>query len=188
MKIALTFDDGPHPINTPKILDILSTYGIKATFFEIGENVGYYTEVSRRVLEEGHEIGNHTFSHPNMSKEKTNLAAEIKKCEDAIENHLGYKSHLFRPPEGVVDASIKDAACKSGYNVILWSIDTRDWAKTPKNTIISEVMKNIHPGAIILMHDYTGKDCHTVEALDELIPKLIAQGYSFVTVSELLGV
>lgn len=188
MKIALTFDDGPHPKTTPKILDILSKYGIHATFFEIGENIGYYTDVSRRVLREGHEIGNHTFSHPSLTgKNGCDLTGEMVKCDQTIYNLLGYKTNLFRPPEGVLDNNIRAAANDMGYRVILWSVDTRDWAKTPANQIVSGILDSVQPGSIILMHDYTGKGCHTVEALDAVIPKLLDRGYSIVTVSELLG-
>jgi peptidoglycan/xylan/chitin deacetylase (PgdA/CDA1 family) len=187
MKIALTFDDGPHPKITPKILDILSQYGIHATFFEIGENILYYTDVSKRVISEGHEIGNHTFSHPKM-KDRVNLdlSGEMIKCDKIMCDMLGYKPHLFRPPEGVIDDGIKAIANDMGYRVILWSVDTRDWAQTPTDTMVTEILNNIRPGAIILMHDYIGKGCNTVEALKSVIPKLIDRGYSFVTVSELL--
>ncbi len=188
MKIALTFDDGPHPKKTPQILDVLSQYGIHATFFAIGQNIEYYPEVAKRILSDGHEIGNHTFSHPNLNRtQKALLSKEMFECENTFKQILNYKSNLFRPPEGVVDEYIRTLASDMGYDVILWSVDTRDWAGTSTEKIVSGILENIEPGDIILMHDYTGKNCHTIEALKSIIPKLIEKGYTFVTVSELIS-
>ena len=188
MKIALTFDDGPHPKNTPLILDILASYGIHATFFEIGQNTEYYPEVSKRVLEEGHEIGNHTFSHPRINKtEKSALSREMTNCEQTFNRILNYRTNLFRPPEGVVDSDVKALAESMGYKLVLWSVDTRDWAGTSAESIVSGVLQSVSSGDIILMHDYTSKNCHTVEALKVLIPRLLEMGYTFVTVSELIS-
>ena len=189
LKIALTFDDGPHPRKTLQILDILAEYKIRATFFLIGENVEYYPEAAKRIISEGHEIGNHTYSHPhNMNKtDKNEIFREMEACEKSIYKVLGCKTTLFRPPEGVVDEYIRTAALSRGYNVILWSIDTRDWAGASVDTIISGIVKNISPGDIILMHDYTGKHAHTIEALRIMIPKLLEMGYSFVSVSDLIN-
>ena len=188
MDIALTFDDGPHPIKTPKILDILKEYGVKATFFTIGQNVEYYPEAAKRILSEGHEIGNHTQTHPHLKKtERELLVTELESCERSIKNVIGYTTSVFRPPEGVVDDDVKAIASDMGYSVILWSVDTRDWAGTPSEKIVSTVLESISPGDIILMHDYTSKNCHTIEALRILIPKLCEMGYNFVTVSELIS-
>lgn len=189
MKIALTFDDGPHPRKTPQILDILDRYSIKATFFLIGQNVSYYTDAGKMILERGHEIGNHTFTHPhNLNNfSEALILEEMNKCEKTIVDLLGHKPTLFRPPEGVIDGGICKIAKSCGYNVILWSADTRDWAGVPARQIVSEITKSISPGDIILMHDYTGKKSHTAEALELMIPELLKMGYSFVTVSELIN-
>ena len=187
-KIALTFDDGPHPRYTPQILDILAEYGIKATFFEVGENVIYYSEVAKRVASEGHEIGNHTYTHPhikNLNEEQ--LSEETRRCESAIKEVTGVKPKLFRPPEGVVDTAVKAWAGKNGYSVVLWSVDTRDWAGTSVDEMVKNVDSNVHSGSIILMHDYVSRRSHTIEALKKIIPLLIDKGYEFVTVSELMG-
>ena len=189
MKIALTFDDGPHPRKTPQILNILEKYGIKSTFFLIGQNIKYYPDAARMIIDRGHEIGNHTFTHPhnlNQSSE-SEILDEMNKCEEAIKGLLGYKPTVFRPPEGVVEGGICKIAKSCGYNVILWSIDTRDWAGVPAEKIVSDLTKSISPGDIILMHDYTGKKSHTAEALELMIPELLKMGYSFVTVSELIN-
>lgn len=188
MMIALTFDDGPHPKITPKILEILRKYGVKATFFEIGENVEAYPDVTRSVIENGHEIGNHTYTHPHISN-LTNevLSEEMERCDKAIFKVAGVHPTLFRPPEGVVDQAVKVIADVNDYSVILWRVDTRDWAGTSAQSIKNNVMKNIRSGDIILMHDYVMKSCHTVEAVELIIPALLERGFKFVTVSELIG-
>ena len=188
MNIALTFDDGPHPKKTPKILDLLSEFGIHATFFMIGQNIEYYPRVAKRIISEGHEIGNHTYSHPRLTKaQKGCLTEEMISCERSMQEILGCGSSIFRPPEGIVDADVRRVASDMGYNVILWSVDTRDWAGTSTEDIVSNVIANVHPGDIILMHDYTGNKCHTIDALRLLLPKLSEKGYNFVTVSELIS-
>ena len=187
MKIALTFDDGPHPKNTPKILDILAEYGIKATFFEVGENIELYPEVSRRVVAEGHEIGNHTFTHPHLAKtDYRSLLDEVARCEKVITETTGVKPSFFRPPEGVVDANVRKIAEDEGYSIIVWTVDTRDWAGTSTDNIVKNVLNNVNSGDIILMHDYTSKKCNTIPALRRMIPALRDMGYEFVTVGELL--
>lgn len=186
-KIALTFDDGPHPIYTPMILDILKENDIKATFFMIGENIELYGDVAARVLNEGHEIGNHTFSHPHIINTSQNeLLEEILACDSSIYSISEYKTKLFRPPEGVVENNTSELAEKFDYSIILWSIDTRDWAKTPTNEIVENVLKNTEGGDIILMHDYVSHPSPTPEALKQIIPALKNKGYEFVTISELI--
>ncbi len=185
--IALTFDDGPHPKNTPVILDILAHYGVKATFFEVGSNVEHYPEVSRRVIAEGHEIGNHTYTHPHVKNlSLAELEKEVAKCETAIKKVTGTSPVLFRPPEGVIDDAVKVMSTDREYSVILWSVDTRDWAGTSTSVIVKNVMKNVKSGDIILMHDYVTKSCNTVAALKIIIPRLLDEGYTFVTVSRLI--
>ncbi len=187
MKIALTFDDGPHPTYTREILDILREYNIRATFFVIGENVEKYPELVEQELAEGHEIGNHTYSHCHLSEvTPEHIIREIEACEAAVYQICEYRTKLFRPPEGVLPEAIHDYTARSDYTVVLWSIDTYDWAHNP----IDEIMKNVHqnadPGDIILMHDSV-HDSLTPDALRRVIPYLLGEGYSFVTVSELMG-
>lgn len=188
MKIALTFDDGPHPIYTPIILDILKEYEIHATFFMVGENVEHYRDVAERVLSEGHEIGNHTYSHPHLlNMTYGTLLDEVLGCEDELFALSEYKPHLFRPPEGLVGKDVISIADKLEYSVILWNVDTRDWANTPSDKIVENVIKNTDSGDIILMHDYIGYNSPTPEALRKYIPILLKKGFKFVTVSELLN-
>lgn len=187
-KIALTFDDGPHPRQTRVILDILDEYGIKATFFAVGINVENYTAALQEVAERGHEIANHTHTHKKVSGlDYESFKKQILDCEDKIYEKTGYKTKLLRPPEGMIDTSVKSVARELGYKVILWDIDTRDWAHTSPDCIARHVINNIQSGDIILMHDYIGKNSPTAAALRLFIPKLLSLGYNFVVVSELIG-
>lgn len=186
-RIALTFDDGPHPFKTDEILDLLKEYQLSATFFVIGQNVAAYPDVVLREIEEGHEVGNHTYHHKSLYKcTKETVEEEIISAEEILLDKIGYTPKVFRPPEGAYTCDIIDVAEKMNYNVILWTIDTRDWAKEPTNKIVENVEKHIRNGSIILFHDYTVKGTHTLDALKILIPKLIDSGYEFVTVSELI--
>ena len=188
-KIALTFDDGPHPRYTRRILKILSEYNIKATFFIIGKNVEIYGNVLNEIKDSGHELGNHTFSHQNIkNKNEAEIISEIEACNDAIYKQCGVKTKLFRPPGGIMaDICISNTNILSDYNIIYWSIDTLDWAHEPPQKISDNVIKNIKSGDIILMHDYIGRNSPTPAALEIMIPELINRGYSFVTVSELIS-
>ena len=186
-KIALTFDDGPHPKITLKILDLLKRYDVKATFFAIGVNVDNYPEPLKKVAIEGHEIGNHTNSHSILkSMDKDKIAEEIKCCEDKILNLTGLKTKVLRPPCGIYDETLVNVANEMNYKIILWNIDTHDWAHMSTKEIVSTVSNNIKGGDIILCHDYTSGENHTLEALEILIPILLKNGYEFVTVSQLL--
>ena len=188
MKIALTFDDGPHPSQTLKILDVLDKYGIKATFFVVGVNATYYPEAFAEVCRRGHEIGNHTFSHPQVSKlNPEDLEKEVDECENTLLGLSDIKTSLFRPPEGMIDSSVKRVLGKLDYKVILWDIDTRDWAHTPPKAIANNVISHISSGDIILMHDYIAYNSPTVEALELFIPVLLEKGYTFTVISDLLN-
>ncbi len=187
-KIALTFDDGPHPRKTPKILDILDKFGVKATFFIIGENAEYYPEIVAEEAARGHELANHSYSHAKLSVlTEAEIRAEIERADAAIKKASGITPRLFRPPEGAYSANIVKTANELGKNTIIWTVDTLDWAKSPRDTIVENVKTSVTSGSIILFHDFTNKDTHTAEAHEILIPYLQEQGYEFVTVSELLA-
>lgn len=187
MKIALTFDDGPHPYLTQEILDILAEYEVKATFFMVGVNVINYPDAARAVLRAGHEVGNHTYSHSHMKKmNEPQVWRELGLCEDALEELCEYRPHLFRPPEGAVNVYVQNCSAENDYTLILWSLDTRDWENKDTHKIVDSVLSNVSGGDIILMHDYIGSRSKTPEALRILLPKLLERGYEPVTVSELL--
>ena len=186
--IALTFDDGPHSEKTDKILDVLKENNVKATFFVVGENATGNEDIIERIIDDGHEIGNHTFGHKYLFKvDRSVMEREIDLCDDEIFNHSEYNATLFRPPGGIYNDLLTAVCNERGYSMVLWSIDTRDWAGTSAEDIESEILKNVEDGAIILMHDYVSGDSYTDVALASVIPKLKELGYSFVTVSELIG-
>ncbi len=193
--VALTFDDGPSDIWTPKILDELKNAGVKATFFMIGEHAEKYPQVARRVAQEGHEIGNHTYRHQVLlDYTKEELKNEIKKAEQAIKNTTGVTTKYFRPPKAWLSKREKKKIKEMGYEIILWSLNSKDWVNFDDKHMINYILKNIRPGDIILFHDSGGffaveggNRYETVLAITRVIEKLEEKGYKFVTVSELLS-
>lgn len=186
--IALTFDDGPHPSLTPKILDILDKYGAKATFFVVGDMAKSYPSALKQIALRGHEIGNHTYTHlaeSDSGREK--LKKEIIDTENTVFKLTGKKTFLFRPPTGYCCASAVEMTGELGYKTIVWDIDTRDWTLRSPEAIFSDVKKYARSGSIILFHDFIGKNSPTPKALELILPWLTAQGYRMVTVCELLG-
>ena len=187
-RIALSFDDGPLEGKTDKILDVLDRYGVKATFFMVGSQAKYCPETAMRVAAEGHEIGNHTQNHKNLAAMKPKeLDEEIAIAEREIYNACGYIPSLFRPPEGVCTEKISNAAKLRGYSIVMWSVDTLDWQGKAASVIAENVLSNVKSGSVILMHDGIFSVSHTAEALDIIIPKLLEEGYEFVTVGELIA-
>lgn len=188
--VALTFDDGPHPTYTPEILDILEKHSAKATFFVIGQNAEKYPDIVKRAFDEGHEIGNHTYSHPNMNRINSDkVIDEIQKTARTIEDITGKKPILFRSPGGYLDDGLISTAHKFDCTPVLWSWrqDTRDWAKPSVKQVVKTVLDNLRDGDIILFHDFNTKSSPTPAALEIILPELEKRGYSFVTVSELMG-
>ncbi len=184
-RVALTFDDGPDPKLTTRILDILKENGVRATFFVVGKNAERYPALIDRIIAEGHEIGNHTYSHKYLGKAGARLTEkEISECDARIFEHSEYCTKFFRPPGGIMNAEISNVCSAYGYDVLLWSIDTMDWSGRSADGICREIFNNISDGSVILMHD--GVRGHTAEALESVIPGLRAKGYEFVTASELL--
>ena len=187
-KIALTFDDGPHPQYTPLILDILREYNVHATFFLIGENAERNPELVRRILREGHEIGNHTYLHKNL-KEHTSggIYEEIAMAEEAILRIADQRTKLLRPPGGLYDKQVCETAHRLDYDIILWTVDTFDWKHPTPEEIIQTVESNVQCGDIILCHDFIGgAPSPTPDAIRKIIPDLLRRGYEFVSVSELI--
>ncbi len=185
-KIALTFDDGPSKRYTAAILDILKKHNVKATFFVVGENVQKFPELLSREIAEGHEIGNHTYSHCHLQKmDVVTLSGELDKAGKILMQVGGYKTTLFRPPEGVINQAVRAAAKGAGYSLVLWTIDTRDWAHNSTSNIIRMITDKASDGDIILFHDFVVGSSPTPQVLEIIIPKLREMGFEFVTVSEL---
>ena len=184
--LAMTFDDGPSAEYTPRLLDLLKARHLKATFFLIGQNVQAHPELVRRIIAEGHEIGNHTWDHPQLSKlsdERT--TEEIEKTQDAIRAACGITPVLLRPPYGALNKPQHIwIPQRFKLNVIYWSVDTLDWKRPGAATITQRVLAGARPGAIILQHDIHGQ---TIDAMAAALDGLIAKGYHLVTVSQLIA-
>ena len=182
--IALTFDDGPGPY-TAQLLDILDQHGAKATFFLIGSKVSAQADVLRRMHSRGHQLGNHSWSHPELPKLPVGqIAGEIDRTNDAIKQATSVKPTILRPPYGATNSVVLEQLRARGMSSILWSVDTRDWADRNSEIVCSRAVAGAHPGAIILMHDIHQT---SVGAVPCILNVLKQQGYSFVTVQGLLG-
>ncbi|TMV49505.1 polysaccharide deacetylase family protein [Paenibacillus mesophilus] len=190
-RVALTFDDGPDKKYTPLILDELKKREVKATFFVVGIQVAKYGDVLKRITAEGHAIGNHSWDHADLTKRTPEQVAEqIGKTDNAIHKALGTGTDLFRPPYGAADDKVKKAAAAAHRHLVQWTVDTRDWAGTTPEEMLEKVKKQTKPDGIILMHCFGGKNGkldNTVEALPKMIDYLKEEGYTFVTVPELLA-
>ncbi|MBI4289759.1 MAG: glycosyltransferase [Chloroflexi bacterium] len=190
--IALTFDDGPNEPYTSQVLDILKRYDVKATFFVLGKNVEYYPEVTGRIIAEGHALGNHTYDH----KKATALVEwdrQIDRAQDVIARTVGVKPRLFRPPFGQKTPWELDSMRKRGYVTIAWSISANDPNVRSSDVIARRVIRKAQPGGIILLHDgfetrHGWDRSPTVQALPAIVESLKAQGYTFVTIPELLDI
>ena len=179
--VALTFDDGPNPTTTNQALDTLSKYGIKATFFVLGKNVSGNEEILKRMKADGHVIGNHSWSHPVLSKLSLDEAKkQITDTEDALTKVLGSSSKLMRPPYGAITDDIRNSL---DLSFIMWDVDSLDWKSKNETAILTEIQREVKNGSIILMHDI---HVETVNALPKVIDYLKEQGYEFVTVPEML--
>lgn len=183
--IALTFDDGPNPQFTPLFLHFLRVHNVKSTFFVIGHAVEQYPDLARQIIREGHEIGNHSFTHNNFSRTKLqNVPDEIWRTQHVIYNATGIRPTLFRPPYGILSLGIMRACVYSDLTVVMWSLDTRDCEVESSDLIRATIGRHpISKGEIVLMHD---DNKHMLEALPEFISEQRAQGHQFVTISELL--
>lgn len=183
--IAMTFDDGPHATLTPKLLDLLKERKIKATFFVIGKNAAEYPDILKRIAAEGHEIANHSWSHPDLAKmSQDTVRGELSKTQDAITNTVARPVTLMRPPYGALQTSQKQWVHDTyGYRIILWDVDPLDWRRPGAAVVSERILKGAKPGSIILAHDiHPG----TVEAMPGTLDQLIARGFQFVTVSDLI--
>ena len=184
--IALTFDDGPWPGHTDRILDILKRQGVHATFFMQGASVKNAPELAKRVAEEGHLIGNHSLSHKRLTKQKPKeIRRQITGGAKTIRAATGVQPVWFRPPYGAINADVWKQTRQLRLKVALWDVDTRDWSRPGTKQIIRTAEKNARPGAIILMHDGGDDRRQTIAALPKIIRDLKAKGYVFVTLEEL---
>lgn len=180
-KIALTFDDGPLPGYTDRVLDILKKYDAKATFYIVGRRVSGGEDILKRQLAEGHELGNHTWSHPNLTKEEDDrIVREIYDTQEAIRQATGVTPRTLRAPFGAYNGRVGELA---NMPLVNWSVDSYDWQTRDTRKNVSAVLRHTEPGDIILMHDIHEE---SVQAVEEIVSTLKQRGYEFVTVSELI--
>lgn len=186
--IALTFDDGPWPVTTEQVLDILHQHGARATFFWIGKNLERFPRIAQKVLENGHAVGDHTWSHRYGPVSAAAAAKEIDSTERVIAQDSEAATRLFRPPGGNLKNGLVHYALAHGYTVVMWSVSSADTdPKAPWTAFAENVLKGARPGTIVLMHDGGGNRSRTVQALPVILEGLQRQGYRFVTVPELLA-
>ncbi|HOS18082.1 MAG TPA: polysaccharide deacetylase family protein [Clostridia bacterium] len=179
--IALTFDDGPYPEVTAEILDVLEEYGVTATFFVLGSRVEGCEEALLRMEALGCEVGNHTWSHANLTAlSAEQCVAEIESTNREIERVLGHGAAVVRPPFGYYNQTVRSAV---PYPLVLWTIDTGDWRMSDPAELARYVLAQVKEGCVILMHD---QQATTAKAMRAVIPELMGAGFRFVTVSELI--
>ena len=176
--VRLTFDDGPVRANTPRILNVLSNYRVKATFFVIGQRARRHPRLVKREYREGHSVQNHTYTHPDLTTlGPVETRRELRTTNRAIRAAGVPRPYRFRPPYGHTNARVRSVGASLGLIQTLWSVDPHDWANPPASVICRRVASNVRPGSIVLLHDGTGTN--TVQALPCIIKRLRAQGYGF---------
>jgi peptidoglycan/xylan/chitin deacetylase (PgdA/CDA1 family) len=184
--VALTFDDGPWVGQTAQVLDILAAENVKATFFMNGVRIRMQPELARRVVIEGHLVGNHTQTHLRLGRATpSQVVYQLTAGRDTIRTYTGVVARYFRAPGGTVTPVVRREAQKLGERVIGWSVDPKDWQKAPAGKIANRVVGAVRPGAIVLLHDGGGDRSRTIAALPEIIRRLKEMGYRFVTLDDL---
>ncbi len=184
-RLAITFDDGPTPGVTEKVLAALKERDLRATFFMIGQRVEAYPDLAKKVLDGGHEIGNHSFTHPKLSSmSDMSVSLELERCQEAVVKATGYRPVWCRPPYGAFKKSQGRLALALGLGVTYWSVDPRDWSQPGVATIIDRVTKGARPGSIILCHDLHQQ---TADAVDQILDDLLKRQFEFINISGFLG-
>lgn len=180
--VYITFDDGPSPLYTPQVLKVLSQYGARATFFEVGQNVAAHPSVTTRVYRAGNSVQNHTWSHPDLRKlSGSQFTFQVTATDRQISAHTGYRPCCLRPPYGAVNATVRARAAALGKKLALWTVDPRDWSRPGASVIRSRVLSHVRPGSVVLLHDGGGDRGQTVAALSGILQTLKSWGYTFVT-------
>jgi peptidoglycan-N-acetylglucosamine deacetylase len=183
-QIAITFDDGPHPAYTPQLLDILKKYNAKATFFVVGEMAEKAPELVKAEIAAGHNVGNHTYHHVNLTKvPEEDVAVEIKACGDVLKSITGKAPHLFRPPGGDYNKKVATVSEAEGYIMVLWTDDLGDYASPGDKTIETRLLDRLSNGGIILIHDGIQQ---TIDVLPQILEYLKKKGYETVTIDEMM--
>jgi len=184
--VAMTFDDGPHPVNTPRLLNILKERNIKATFYVVGTNAQSYPHILRRMIAEGHEIGNHTKTHAYLTRlSAEGVRNELGFTHRAIVQATGVPPRTMRPPYGAVNTRLKKQIKQEfGYPSIMWAVDPQDWKRPGSSVVANRIVSATRNGAIILAHDIHSP---TISAMPNALDRLLAKGFRFVTVTQLIS-
>ena len=191
-QLALTYDDGPNDPHTFRLLEVLAKHDVHATFFLIGRYVRQRPEIARELVQAGHVVGNHTFTHPLLTlKSAAEVRQELSDCHSALQDAIGEHSNLFRPPFGGRRPAVLRIARELGLEPVMWNVTGYDWTAPPSGVIEQKVAKQIGGGDVILLHDGGHKQIgadrsQTVQATDHLIEKYKAEGYEFVTIPEMM--
>ncbi|HKF04971.1 MAG TPA: polysaccharide deacetylase family protein [Candidatus Sulfotelmatobacter sp.] len=192
-QLALTYDDGPNDPHTLRLLEVLVKHNVHATFFLIGRFVQQRPDIVRQIVEAGHVVGNHTFTHPLLTlKSAVEVRKELTNCRSALQDAIGEHSRLFRPPFGGRRPAVLRVARELGLQPVMWNVTGYDWTAPPAEVIEQKVSRQIHGGDVILLHDgghrQIGADrSQTVAATDHLIARYKSVGYEFVTIQQMLG-
>jgi len=184
--VAMTFDDGPHPVNTPKLLDILKARNIKATFYVVGTNAQSYPHILQRMIAEGHEIGNHTKTHAYLTKLSADgVRNEMGFTHRAIVQATGVAPKTMRPPYGATNSTLRTQIKQEfGYPSIMWAVDPEDWKRPGVQVVANRIVSATSNGSIILAHDIHAP---TISAMPNALDRLLAKGFRFVTVTQLIA-
>jgi len=184
--LSQTFDDGPHPVNTPELLNLLAKNDIKATFFMVGSNVERYPNIVKRMVDEGHEVANHSYSHPALNQlSEAEVDSQISRTQEAITKACGVTPKLMRPPYGAFNARlIEKMRSDYGLTTIFWSVDPDDWKRPGSSVVASRILSEARDGSIILSHDIHGG---TIEAMYTVLPGLKDKGFKPVTTGQLIA-
>ena len=187
LEVALTFDDGPHPVHTAEVLDALDRYGAPATFFCVGISVSSQPELLARAAASGHAIANHTWSHPFLPDLRVNeLQDQVARTRDALTNAVGTTPAFVRPPYGSLNREVMQAWEPLPEQVVLWDVEAEDWVMPGADVIADRVLNATRPGSIILLHDGGGDRSQTARSLPAIIEGCLARGLRFVTVPDML--
>ncbi|GER91619.1 oligosaccharide deacetylase [Dictyobacter vulcani] len=179
--VALTFDDGPQPTFTPQVLNVLQLYHVQATFFCIGSQVRKYPGIVRQTYQDGDVVGNHTWSHPNLTRlSPDEIRSQIRSASTVIQQVTGRAPTLFRPPYDATNATVGRIAAQLGLVQTEWTIDARDWQRPGVAAIVSTVLHSARNGSIIILHDGGGDRSQTVQALPLIIKGLRQRGFTFI--------
>jgi peptidoglycan-N-acetylglucosamine deacetylase len=191
-ELALTYDDGPNDPHTQRLLDVLARHDVRATFFLIGRYVQRRPDIVRELVKAGHEVGNHTFTHPLLTfRSAQEVRSELEQCDKALTDAVGEHPNLFRPPFGGRRPAVLRVARRMGLEPIMWNVTGYDWNATAAEPIEQKVASQVQGGNVILLHDgghreFGANRSYTVTATDRLIPRYKSEGYEFVTIPEMM--